>query len=538
MIKEPFGYWGAMLLAVLCAFWPASRLYAADPPVMGWSSWNTFRVNISDSLIKSQADALILSGLAASGYRYVNIDDGYFGGRDRSGQLVTHPVRFPQGLRPVVEHIHALGLKAGIYSDAGRNTCGSFWDHDSLGIGVGFYGHDAQDAAFFFDSLRFDFIKIDFCGGDAKQNFEKLDLSERDRYEAIIQAIRATGRKDVRINICRWAFPGTWACRPLCSWRISSDINPSWASIKSILAQNRYLSAYAAGGAYNDMDMLEIGRGLTAAEERTHFGMWCMQSSPLLIGCDLTQIPHESFALITNSHLIAINQDTLGLQASIVRSDCGVFLYAKDLLTHNGRLRAVAVCNTSDEVRTFSFHPSELLLGGQVSVYDVFSCQETSNGFPERQEVTLQPHDTRIFRMRGTVRLERTRYEAETAWLNRYQRLGMNPALGYAEYAEDAASSGGAKVTHLGNHPDNWLEWRDVFVKRSGTYSLRLRLAGDAGRTLFCRVNGGKGHKLRAMGTGREVEVAVRLKEGCNTVRLYNDREWMPDVDCLSVFAE
>lgn len=287
----------------------ASSVFAYDPPTMGWSSWNTYRVNISDKLIMKQADAMSRNGLKEVGYKYINIDDGYFGGRDASGELITHPVRFPNGLKQTVDHIHALGFKAGIYSDAGRNTCGSFWDKDSLGINVGFYGHDRQDADYFFKEIGFDFIKIDFCGGDAKQNFDQLGLDEQERFTAIHNAILATSRKDVRMNVCRWDFPGTWVHDVAFSWRISQDINPSWESVKNIIRQNLYLSAYASEGKYNDMDMLEIGRGMSEEEDKTHFGMWCIMSSPLLIGCDLTTISEKSLRLLKNEELIALNQD-------------------------------------------------------------------------------------------------------------------------------------------------------------------------------------------------------------------------------------
>lgn len=523
----------ALVLACL-AVMPAR---AVDPPTMGWSSWNTYRVNISDSLIMRQADALLNSGLAAAGYRYVNIDDGYFGGRDATGQLLTHPRRFPRGLRPVVEYIHRLGLKAGIYSDAGRNTCGNYWDKDTLGTGVGFYGHDDQDARFFFDSLRFDFIKIDFCGGDAKQNTDRLGLSERERYTAISEAIRRTGRSDVRINVCRWAFPGTWAGAVASSWRISPDINPSWGSVRDIILRSRYLSAYATGGAYNDMDMLEIGRGLTPAEERTHFGMWCVLSSPLLIGCDLTTMPRASYDLITNPDLIAINQDPLGLQAHVVRNDSGVYLFAKDLGEREGLERAVAVCNTTDSERRFTFNPAEVLLNGQVTVYDAFARRELSSGFPEPVTLTLPPHDTRIYRLRGTDRLPRVRYEAETAWLNRYQQLGINPALGYAEYADDPSCSGGAKVTYLGHDTDNWLEWRDVYVERAGKYRLRFAIASEEGGALQCSVNGREAKALRFSRGQRVAELSVKLSAGPNVVRLANADPWAPDVDYMECQA-
>ena len=123
---------------------------AIQLPTMGWSSWNTYRVHISDSLIMSQADAMVATGLKDAGYNHINIDDGYFGGRDAAtGRLLIHPTRFPGGMKPVVDHIHALGLKAGIYSDAGTNTCGNYYDRDTIARGVGFYGHDQQDADFF-----------------------------------------------------------------------------------------------------------------------------------------------------------------------------------------------------------------------------------------------------------------------------------------------------------------------------------------------------------------------------------------------------
>ena len=137
-----------------------------EGPTMGWSSWNTYGVNINENLIRQQAAAMVSKGLRACGYLYINIDDGYFGGRDsETGHLLIHPTRFPNGLKGVVDYIHARKLKAGIYSDAGRNTCGSMFSGDPIGKGVGLYQHDQMDADFFFKELGFDFIKVDFCGG-------------------------------------------------------------------------------------------------------------------------------------------------------------------------------------------------------------------------------------------------------------------------------------------------------------------------------------------------------------------------------------
>ena len=230
-----------------------AQINQLDPPVMGWSSWNTYRIHINEALIKKQADAMVSQGLKEAGYLYVNVDDGFFGWRDENGKLQTHPERCPNGLKCVADYIHAKGLKAGIYSDAGSNTCGSIWDKDPNGVGVGLYGHEKQDADLFFNEWGFDFIKIDYCGAG-----QSLALEEQKRYTEIRQAIDAVCNRNISLNICRWAFPGTWAKDLARSWRISADITPKWESIKYIIGKNLYLSAYAGGGHYNDMDMLEI----------------------------------------------------------------------------------------------------------------------------------------------------------------------------------------------------------------------------------------------------------------------------------------
>lgn len=535
---------------------------ATEPPTMGWSSWNTYRVNISDSLICRQADAMKRLGLDRVGYRYINIDDGFFGGRAADGTLRIHPTRFPHGLEPVVRHIHRLGFRAGIYSDAGRNTCGNYWDADTIARGVGLYGHDSLDADFYFRRLGFDFIKVDFCGGDAAQNSERLQLDERERYTAIRHAVdRAAGRRDVRINICRWAFPGTWVSRVGSSWRIAADIAPNWAAIKRIIAANRYLSAYAADGAFNDMDMLEIGRGLTEAEERTHFGMWCMQCSPLLIGCDLTALSPASLALITNRELIALDQQAPLQQARPVREEGGVWLYVKDVERLNGRTRAVAIYNSTDADRTFTLRLSDVDLAGRTRVRDLF----THTDLPDVQDtlaVSVPAHDTRIFRLRGGRRTERTLYEAETAWLEGYQNIGLNPRLGHAIPVPSAGCSGGAKVCWAGGGDGNRMEWRDVYT-RGGTYRLTLRYLAPAeaepthaeaaqgaeaahatpvkatqtaSAEATLTVNGEPiplHLSVPAPGEAAEHTLTVRLKKGRNVLCLSSDSAFLPDIDCL-----
>ena len=164
----------ASLLGII-ALGGYAQVNYVEPPIMGWSSWNTYRVNINEELIKKQADAMISQGLDKVGYHFINIDDGFFGFRDEKGILHTHPQRFPNGMKGIADYIHSLGLKAGIYSEAGANTCGSLWDGDKNGIGVGLYGFEHQDANLFFNEWGFDFIKIDYCGAG-----QQLDLEEHD----------------------------------------------------------------------------------------------------------------------------------------------------------------------------------------------------------------------------------------------------------------------------------------------------------------------------------------------------------------------
>ncbi|MCM1516811.1 MAG: alpha-galactosidase [Paraprevotella sp.] len=531
------------VMALATALLLPSALKAYDPPTMGWSSWNTYRVNISTDIICRQADAMASTGLKQAGYTYINIDDGFFGGRDETGRLYTHPDRFPNGLKPVVDYIHSLGFKAGIYSDAGHNTCGNYWDKDEAGVGVGFYGHDDQDARFYFEEMGFDFIKIDFCGGDAKQNTEQLSLDERERYTAIRKAIDAVGRNDVRINVCRWAFPGTWVHSIGSSWRIAGDIGANWASVKRIINANNYLSAYAGEGHYNDMDMLEIGRGLSAAEERTHFGMWCIMSSPLLIGCDMTKIPASSLELISNPELIAINQDALGLQARIVATGTdGLAVYAKDVRTLHGKTRAVAIYNPSNNVQTYTLNMSDVDLSGNIKVRDLISRTDMPSVTNGAMTITLKAHDTAVLLLEGEKRLERTLYEAEWAWLERFQQLGINSSLGHAVYTTDSNCSGGARVGWLGNHAENYMEWRDVWSREGGIYELNVECLQWKNRSIELSVNGGEAQTLNfeatnIAGRGRSKTIQVVLAPGDNTIRIANPQSWAPDIDCMTLKA-
>lgn len=525
---------------VLCAAMSATTATAQDGPTMGWSSWNTFALNISESIIKGQADAMVSKGLFDAGYDHINIDDGYFGGRDaETGQLKIHPTRFKNGLKPVVDYIHEKGLKAGIYSDGGYNTCGSYHGGDKTGEGVGLYQHDQQDCDMFFKDLGFDFIKVDFCGGDPVHNKDGLDLSEKQRYTDIAKAIKNTGRTDVRMNICRWAYPGTWADDAGFSWRTTQDIAPTWDSVKDILAQNLYMSAYSSKGHYNDMDMLEVGVSwgtpLTTEETKTHFGMWCIMNSPLLIGCNMKDLSTTNLNLLKNKDLIALNQDTLYQQAYLAAKVNDCYIMVKDIEKANDTKRAFAIYNPNDAAKKVTLNFSVIDLADSVALHDCFTKKDIGK-FYGTYEVTVPKHGTKIYVAEADTRLERTRYEAETGYSKAYSEIDWN----ICQYSEASYCSGGYKVGYIGgSNSNNYLEWRNVYSKEGGDYKLTIGYICGESRTINVYVNGKKAKGLSCNSGGWEKvgkkTLDITLEQGANTIRLVNTSGWMPDLDYIDV---
>lgn len=508
---------------------------AQQPPLMGWSSWNTFGVEINDSLIKSQANAMLRLGFAQKGYKYINIDDGYFGGRDKNGKLLIHPTRFPNGLKDLVDYIHSLGLKAGIYTDAGANTCASYWGNpkDTIGIGVGLYGHDAEDLSLFFEELDFDFIKIDYCGADARNNIDRLDLNEEERYTEIANRIKEVGKKQVSWNVCRWAFPGTWVTQIADSWRTTEDIYLGWESIKSIIHQSLYLSAYTTYGHYNDMDMLEVGRGLSKEEDKTHFGMWCIMSSPLLIGCKLDSINQDAVSLLQNEELIALNQDLLGLQAYVVERKEDCYILVKDVEKLYGNKRAVAVYNPSENAQSITINFESLDLLGPIKVRDVFERKDIGS-FKESISVNIPAHGTRIYLLCADKRMERRIYEAETAWLSAYQELDNPLTAKTAIYEEVEGASCGAVVKNLGYNSNNDLQWRNVYSNEGGEYEITIIFFGKA-EPINIVINDYKPVLLNPNGSSNVVTLKHKLKKGNNKIRLYSDKDSIFHIDYMTL---
>ena len=496
------------------------------PPTMGWSSWNTFGLNINEEVILGQAEAMVKTGLAKAGYKYINIDDGYFLPHNKeTRQLGVREDLFPHGMRYVADEIHKLGLKAGIYSDAGANACGGSKD-------IGYYGYEKEDNILFFDTWDYDFVKVDYCGAN------QLNLDEEEQYTKIIQAIRDyVKKKDVVFNICRWAYPGTWVSDWADSWRTTGDIYCAWESVRSIIKENLYLSAFTHDGHYNDMDMLEIGRTLEPNEEITHMAVWCMLSSPLLIGCDMRDLSEFSLNLLKNPELIAINQDKLGIGAPVVQRQGEVYVFAKDLKKVHGKERAVCVTNLSDKDQTINVSIDRIGYEGAISVWDAVNHKSFATDAQGTLKVSVPAHGSQVFITTG-VRNEPTLYEAEASWMKCYQEI--HPGVITTLFEDNETASGGVMVNYVGGFVDNFLEWNNIFSKTGGEYELTIMHSSSEDRVLAISVNGQELPTLEHMITGdwKKLEgrtVRIKLNKGMNTIRLGSQDTWGPNIDCIQL---
>ena len=285
-----------------------------NTPAMGWNSWNTFGANINEEVVLTAAEKMVELGLSAYGYEYIVIDDCWsLRERDESGRLVADPEKFPHGMKYVADKIHALGLKFGMYSCAGTLTCAQY---------PGSYEHEFIDAETF-ASWGVDYLKYDYC-------FHSTSTPGHLSYKRMGIALANCGR-DILFSNCSWGADDTkiWIKETGAhSFRSTGDIFDSWKSIKDLALSQMKVMEYNGVGCFNDMDMLVVGMhgsgnvgrgGCTRDEYFTHFALWCMMSSTLMIGCDFTRMTEEDKAILTNRDLIRINQDGKGSQPFFLR---------------------------------------------------------------------------------------------------------------------------------------------------------------------------------------------------------------------------
>jgi alpha-galactosidase len=339
-----------LLLVLLCC--SATRVDAqkfaelAKTPPMGWNSWNKFQCNVSERLIRETADAMVTTGMKDAGYQFVNIDDCWHGARDSLGFIHPDSARFPSGMKALADYVHAKGLKLGIYSDAGSKTCGGK---------PGSRGYEYQDA-YTYSRWGIDYLKYDWCSTDS--------LKAAGAYMTMRDALAKAGRPIV-LSICEWGTdkPWTWGQSTGHLWRTTGDITACFDCIKEmggwrawgvlqILDKQDGLRQYAGPGHWNDPDMLEVGNGLAPNEDRAHFSMWSMLAAPLIAGNDLRSMPANVAQVLTNRDVIAVNQDSLGVQGFKYASRDSVEIWFKPLAAGDW---AVTFLNRGATPRTVSF---------------------------------------------------------------------------------------------------------------------------------------------------------------------------------------
>jgi alpha-galactosidase len=381
---------------------PSGNILAATPP-MGWNSWNTFGDNINETVIRGVADTIVASGLKGFGYEYVVIDDHWEGGRDTAGNILANREKFSHGIKALADYIHSKGLKFGIYSCAGDQTCGGE---------VGSYGYEESDAATW-AQWGVDYLKYDYC-------YAPIDLDEAmKRYTRMGNAIKATGRPMI-YSLCEWGDRAPWLWGRKAGgqlWRVSHDVSDAWDNPRNVpdtligilaaVDASANLERFAGPGGWNDPDMLVVGLnnhgnnvgggGCTTCEYQTQMSMWCILAAPLMIGCDVRNMDAEARRILTNPEAIAVDQDTLGKQGGRVARTGSTEVWRKPLANDE---MAVAMLNRGETEtsitanwQTLGFSPS-----AAVKVRDLWQ-HKNLGVFTGSYTVTVAPHATVLIRL-------------------------------------------------------------------------------------------------------------------------------------------
>lgn len=331
----------------------------AKTPPMGWNSWNTFATKIDEKLVRETADEFVRLGLKDAGYEYIVLDDGWMAmERDAAGNLIADPVKFPSGMKALADYVHGKGFKFGLYNCAGAKTCGGY---------PGSRGHEYQDALTY-ASFDCDYLKYDWCN-TGKMVGEEAYTTMRDALYA--------AKRPVVFSICEWGDqkPWKWGAPIGHLWRTTGDIyncfdceynHGTWSAwgVMKIVDMRDSIRQYAGPGHWNDPDMLEVGNGvMTVAEDRTHFALWSIMAAPLILGNDLRKITPEALAIITNKEVIAVDQDTLGIQGFRVKRIGNIDVWAKPLAGDNW---AIAFVNRGKDAASLNLKWADLPINDDI----------------------------------------------------------------------------------------------------------------------------------------------------------------------------
>lgn len=437
--------------------WTLPERTAARTPPMGWSSWNAFRTEVDEAKVLGAAQTLVDSGLARLGYRYVNVDDGWWlKRRTDDGRLLVRTAIFPSAavpggdssFRPFTDRLHAMGLKAGLYSDIGRNACSQAYDLQSPNLPegttaereVGLYGHVDQDIALFFRDWGFDYLKVDACGINVyaagapivvqndyrafpplidQASINRTDVPQvRSLYANVAAAIRRYAPDgDAILSLCTWGSADVrrWGKEVGHLWRTSQDITPSWTRMLHNFDSASTRALYAKPGAWNDPDMLFIGHGDFDArhltEARSHFALWAIINAPLFIGYDLRGAPKSLMDIWSNADIVRVNQDAGGHQGVIAYASDDVQTIVKTL--SNGH-KAVVLFNRGLAPATMELTAVQMKLApdAPITLRDLWTGK-TLPVFTGETRFDLAPRETRIFEVSGTRRLRDGMYLSE-----------------------------------------------------------------------------------------------------------------------------
>ncbi|MEU8037893.1 lectin [Streptosporangium sp. NPDC049078] len=372
-------------------------------PPMGWNTWNTFGCNINETLIKQTADALVNNGMRDLGYQYVVVDDCWFDpNRDSAGNLQANLSRFPSGMKALGDYLHARGLKFGLYQAPLDKTCAQYFN--SYPGATGSLNHEVQDARQF-AAWGVDYLKYDWCSptgsiDDQVRTFAKMRDALAATGRPILYSINPNSIHSKTGPQRNWGDVAN-------IWRTTEDITNAWNTnqtngypmgIQNIVNVNAPLSGYAAPGQFNDPDMMVVGRGgMNDTEMRSHFALWAIMAAPLIAGNDVRNMDNATSTIMKNQNLIAINQDTLGLQAAQISNDGTRRILAKRL--SNGDV-AVALFNQGGSTTTISTTASAIgLSGNSFNLRDAWTNAVTST--TGAISASVPAHGTVVYRVSG-----------------------------------------------------------------------------------------------------------------------------------------
>ncbi len=492
---------------------------------MGWASWNHFFCDYNDQTIRDQADALVSTGMRDLGYRYLIIQECLTSGRAADGSLIVDAKRFPHGMKDLIDYVHARGLKAGIYTDVGVNTCAGKPYQGS-------YQHEDQDAATF-AAWGADFVEMDYCNRPA-------GTTGRAVYERMAEGIRKTGR-NMLFYICSWGneSPWTWAQGTAQLWRTESDISGEknhveWDNVVGNFESSARHAVFSAPNSWNDPDMMEVGTpGLTLTEAQTHFSMWAISAAPLWAGNDLAHMDAAIRGLYTNAEAIAIDQDPLGAGPVKVRVyGAGIEVWAKPLGDRGSGAQAVMLLNLGAAPAEAAVEWSDLGLTAKAQVRDLWAHKDLGE-FRDAYKTMLPAHGSVLLKVGGEFDWARgATYEAE--WPGNL-RTGGAALLPCPECSQGFAVSLRGPANEAAGSS---LRFMHIVVPHSGRFYANVVYvySGEANNTVQVRVNQGQPADVKLpgaiYGTAR---IPVDLQQGENSIEFRFAAAGTVDIDRITV---